>query len=58
VLALDPNHPDALWFVGYAEATAEPPNKDAARDHWQKLLALLTPGTQAYKSVENALGSL
>jgi len=58
VLALDPDHADALWFVGYAEATAEPPDREAARGHWRKLLSLLPPGTDAYKSVENALQAL
>ena len=58
VLTLDPNNMDALWFVGYAEATAATPNKDAARGHWQKLLGLLKPGTDSYISVENALKAL
>lgn len=57
-LALDPKHLDALWFVGYAEATAMPPNKDAARGYWQTLLPLLPPGSAAHKSVEAALKAL
>lgn len=58
VLTLDPNNMDALWFVGYAEATAATPDKDAARGHWQKLLGLLKPGSDSYISVENALKAL
>ena len=58
VLELNPEHPDALWFVGYAEATASPPDKAAARGHWQKLLSLLPPGSEPFQSVENALKAL
>ncbi|MGD9538305.1 MAG: c-type cytochrome biogenesis protein CcmI [Alphaproteobacteria bacterium] len=58
VLALDPDHADALWFVGYAEATAEPPDREAARGHWSKLLSVLPPGSEAYQSVEKALDAL
>lgn len=58
VLVLDPNNMDALWFVGYAEATAATPNREAAKAHWQKLLGLLKPGTDSYISVENALKAL
>ena len=55
VLALNPKHLDALWFVGYPEATATPPNKGAARGYWRTLLELLSPGSAPYQSVEQAL---
>jgi cytochrome c-type biogenesis protein CcmH len=58
VLELNPDHLDALWFVGYAEATAPEPNREAARAHWLRLLGLLTPGSDSYVAVENALKAL
>ncbi len=58
VLELNPEQPDALWFVGYAAATASPPDKDTALGHWRKLLGLLPPGSESHKSVEDALKAL
>jgi cytochrome c-type biogenesis protein CcmH len=45
ILALDPNHGDALWFTGLAEAQAG--RKDVAAAHWEKLLARLPKESRA-----------
>lgn len=54
VLALDPNQPEALWFVGLD--AAQRGDKDAARAHWRRLLALLPdnapPRAQLQREIE------
>lgn len=55
-LALDTEHMEALWFIGYAEAQAG--NVDAARESWSRLLPLLAPGTPDHNAVQQALDSL
>ena len=45
LLAIDPQSPDALYFLGVAEAQAG--RKAAARGLWNRLLALLPPDSPA-----------
>lgn len=56
ILALDANHPEALWFVGLAEARAG--NAEAARELLERLLVQLPEGSQVRRAVESALDSL
>ena len=56
VLALDPDDGPALWFVGLA--AAERGDSATARTHWERLLALLAPGTDEHGAVQTALDSL
>ena len=56
ILALDPNHGDALWFIGLAEAQAG--NKDAAAALWEKLLARLPSESREHAEVRQRLDSL
>ncbi|MDF1731488.1 MAG: c-type cytochrome biogenesis protein CcmI [Minwuia sp.] len=49
VLALDADNPDALWFLGRADAEAG--RNDAAREKWQRLLGQLQPGSEAHDNV-------
>ena len=56
VLALDPDDEPALWFVGLS--AAEGGDAATARGHWQRLLALLAPGTEEHGAVRTALDGL
>ena len=56
ILALDPDDAAALWFVGFAAAQRN--DSAAARAHWERLLALLAPGTDEHEAVQTALDSL
>ena len=56
ILALEPDDRSALWFVGL-EAAARG-EVAAARDHWERLLALLAPDTDEHEAVRTALGTL
>ena len=56
ILALDPDDQPALWFVGLAAAERGDPA--TARTHWQRLLALLVPGTEEHGAVRTALDGL
>ena len=56
ILALDPDDAAALWFVGFAAAGRG--ESAAARAHWERLLALLAPGTDEHEAVQTALDSL
>jgi cytochrome c-type biogenesis protein CcmH len=56
ILALEPDHPDALWFVGLAEAKAG--NRDAAAEMWEKLLSRLPPDSREYAEVKGRLDTL
>ena len=56
ILELDPEHPEALWFMGFAEAAAERPG--GARGFWNRLLELLPPGGADRSVVERALNEL
>lgn len=56
VLALDPNHGDALWFVGLAEAKAG--NRDTAVQLWERLLDRLPPDSREYAEIKARLAEL
>ena len=56
ILALDPEDEPALWFSGLAAAERGDPA--TARTHWQRLLALLVPGTEEHGAVRTALDGL
>ena len=56
ILGLEPDDGAALWFVG--RAAAERGDSATARAHWERLLALLAPGTEEHSAVRVALDSL
>jgi cytochrome c-type biogenesis protein CcmH len=56
VLTLAPNQPDALWFVGKADAEAG--RRDDASRLWTRLLAQLDPKSDAYAEVKRGLDTL
>jgi cytochrome c-type biogenesis protein CcmH len=56
VEAIDPKQPEALWYLGLAEAQRR--NMPAAKDYWQRLLAVLDPTSREYKTVQDALGAI
>src|SRR6185295_11344906 len=53
ILALEPDHPDALWFVGLAEAKAG--HRDTAAQLWENLLGTLPPDSREYAEVKGRL---
>ncbi len=53
VLALDPDNPVALWFVGVAEMRAG--NAQVARAHWQTLLDGLPPDAPERAELERRI---
>jgi cytochrome c-type biogenesis protein CcmH len=56
ILALEPDHPDALWFVGLAEAKAG--HRDTAAQLWENLLGTLPPDSREYAEVKGRLDDL
>ena len=56
ILGLEPDDGAALWFVG--RAAAERGDGATARVHWERLLALLAPGSDEHEAVQTALNSL
>ncbi|MBM3533666.1 MAG: c-type cytochrome biogenesis protein CcmI [Alphaproteobacteria bacterium] len=56
ILALDPNNPEGLFFVGEAEARAG--NAAEARALWGRLLARVDPKEQLYKMIDERLKAL
>jgi cytochrome c-type biogenesis protein CcmH len=56
VLDLDPNHGDALWFVGLAEAEAG--RRAAALALWQRLAERLPAGSQERQDVQAQIDRL
>ncbi len=56
ILAQDPGHPDALWFLGLSAAQSR--DFDRARDLWQQLLATLDPSTEAYQDMQGYIQAL
>ena len=56
ILAIAPDDEPALWFTGLA--AAERGDAAAARTRWQRLLALLQPGSEEHGAVRSALDSL
>lgn len=56
VLALQPDNPDALWYVGLAERQAGRPQ--VAVLHWERLLSKLDPSSGEYKQVRQSIDAL
>lgn len=56
ILDLDPNHGDALWFVGLAEAEAG--RRAAAVALWQRLVERLPAGSQERQEVQTRIERL
>ena len=56
VLELDTENPDALYYLGLADAEAG--RRDEAAAIWRRLLARLEPGSEAYQTVEASLNAL
>ncbi len=56
ILALDADFPEALWFMGFAEAGRGRSNE--ARGYWTTLRDLLPEGSADRQAVERALGEL
>ncbi len=53
VLQLDSNNAHALFLLGMAEATNS--NLLKAKQYWQRLLPLTTPGTELFLTIENGI---
>ena len=56
VLALQPDNPQALWFLGLDAARTA--NKGEASQLWGKLLTQLQPGSPEHAEVQSRLDSL
>jgi cytochrome c-type biogenesis protein CcmH len=56
ILAVAPDHADALWFVGLAEAEAG--NTQAAREMWTRLLAQIPPNAPERKDIQARIDAL
>ncbi len=56
IVGLDDDNPAALWLLG--RAAAESGDADAARAHWQRLLAELPPEGADHDAVKAALDAL
>lgn len=53
ILAKQPNRPEALWFLGGAAFRAG--DRTKALSYWKRLKPLLSPGSTAFKTVEQAI---
>lgn len=56
ILALEPNNPEALFFVGEAEARAG--NKDEAKMLWGRLLARVDPKEPLHRMIDERIKAL
>jgi cytochrome c-type biogenesis protein CcmH len=56
ILALEPDHGDALWFLGLAEAKAG--NREAAAQMWTRLLRRLPPDSAEHAEIKQRLDDL
>jgi cytochrome c-type biogenesis protein CcmH len=56
MLVLDERQPDALWFLGLSEAQSGRPEK--AAELWNRLLALLPPGSDEHAMLSERIGEL
>ena len=56
VLAAEPQNPEALWYIGIAEATAG--HAQTAHDLWSRLLAQLPADAPARQEVQERLAAL
>jgi cytochrome c-type biogenesis protein CcmH len=55
-LALDPDHPQALWLAGTAAYRVA--DYATARQHWERLLAILPPDSDSARTIEGNLRDL
>jgi cytochrome c-type biogenesis protein CcmH len=53
---LDPQQPEALWYLGLAAAQQH--DGAAATQYWQRLLGVLPPDSEQYKTVAAAVGAI
>ncbi len=56
ILTLDANHPEALWFVGFARLRQG--DTEGARTLWTQLLSQIPPGTPDHRAVQEAINAL
>lgn len=56
LLDKNPDHPQALWYLGVAEAAAE--NSAAARDYWTRLLSITKADSSLHIAATEAIKSL
>ena len=56
IVKLDGQNPEALYFAGLGEAQAG--NTETAVSHWERLLSMLDPGSEAYGVIEDRLKDL
>jgi cytochrome c-type biogenesis protein CcmH len=56
IASLDPDQPEALWYLGLAAAQHH--DGSAAARYWQRLLGVLKPGSEDYKMVQAAVDAL
>jgi cytochrome c-type biogenesis protein CcmH len=56
VLSLDPDEPDALWYLGLAQAQEH--NPKAASAYWRRLAAALPKDSERRKTVNAALAAI
>jgi cytochrome c-type biogenesis protein CcmH len=54
--AIDPNRPEILWYLG--EAAAQERRPAEAVKYWERLLPLLTPGSENHRNVTAALAAI
>jgi cytochrome c-type biogenesis protein CcmH len=56
VLSLDPDEPDALWYLGLAQAQENDPK--GASEYWRRLAASLPEDSERRKTVNAALAAI
>jgi cytochrome c-type biogenesis protein CcmH len=56
VLSLDPDEPDALWYLGLAQAQGNDPS--GASQYWRRLAAALPEDSERRKTVNAALAAI
>jgi cytochrome c-type biogenesis protein CcmH len=56
IAALDPEQPEALWYLGLAAAQHH--DRMEATRYWRRLLAVLKPGSEDYSTVQSAVDAL
>lgn len=56
ILALDPDDPRALWFLGFDAAADE--RRDEAAAYWSRLLAQMEPGSEEHRAVTRQIEAL
>jgi cytochrome c-type biogenesis protein CcmH len=55
VLELDPKEPDALWYLGLAQAQEN--NPEGASQYWRRLAASLPEDSERLETVNAALAA-